>query len=41
MEINIEQRNGWDIKSGNTVKVWQKIGRKALTRLLKETDYRP
>ena len=25
MEINIEQRNGWDIKSGNTVKVWQKI----------------
>ena len=25
MEINIEQRKGWDIKSGNTVKVWQKI----------------
>jgi len=25
METNIEQRKGWDIKSGNTVKVWQKI----------------
>ena len=25
MEINIEQRKRWDIKSGNTVKVWQKI----------------
>ena len=25
MEINIEQRKKWDIKSGNTVKVWQKI----------------
>ena len=25
MEINIEQRKNWDIKSGNTVKVWQKI----------------
>lgn len=25
MEINVEQRKGWDIKSGNTVKVWQKI----------------
>ena len=25
MEINIEQMKGWDIKSGNTVKVWQKI----------------
>lgn len=25
MEINVEQRKKWDIKSGNTVKVWQKI----------------
>ena len=25
MEINVEQRKSWDIKSGNTVKVWQKI----------------
>jgi len=25
METNIAQRKGWDIKSGNTVKVWQKI----------------
>ena len=25
METNIEQRKSWDIKSGNTVKVWQKI----------------
>ena len=25
MEINTEQRKKWDIKSGNTVKVWQKI----------------
>lgn len=25
MEINVEERKKWDIKSGNTVKVWQKI----------------
>ena len=25
METNIAQRKKWDIKSGNTVKVWQKI----------------
>jgi len=25
MTINAEQRKGWDISSGNTVKVWQKI----------------
>ena len=25
MEINVAQRKNWDIKSGNTVKVWQKI----------------
>ena len=25
METNIARRKGWDIKSGNTVKVWQKI----------------
>ncbi len=25
METNIAQRKNWDIKSGNTVKVWQKI----------------
>ena len=25
MVINTEQRKKWDIKSGNTVKVWQKI----------------
>lgn len=33
MEINVEQRKKWDIKSGNTVKVWQKIKEGEKTRL--------
>ena len=33
MEINIEQRKKWDIKSGNTVKVWQKIKERDKFRL--------
>lgn len=33
MAIDVEQRKKWDIKPGNTVKVWQKIKEGDKTRL--------
>ncbi len=33
MEVNTEERKKWDIKPGNTVRVWQKIKEGEKTRL--------
>ncbi|MBU2263131.1 50S ribosomal protein L19 [Patescibacteria group bacterium] len=33
MTVNIEERKNWDLKSGNTVKVWQKVKEKEKIRL--------
>ena len=33
MTVNIKERKNWDLKSGNTVKVWQKVKEKEKIRL--------
>ncbi len=33
MAVNIEQRKKWDLRPGNTIKVWQKIKEGEKTRL--------